>query len=176
MREVKPEWIAQLQALTGRETDTIRWNTLAQRYEFILASADGVPRSQFWCRFDATRVEHRHDPVTGRSWTEVVPDRDPVSGLLPYRDLNDAEMRVALANLERTFVGNPFDGNGTPAREVGRRYFFNKRLTEQRWKENGERLADFVWEHRRQIRDAGAGPLVNVPQDITKRRIEVVPA
>jgi hypothetical protein len=144
--EVKREWIAQLQALTGRETDTIRWNTSAQRFEFILTEADGVPRSQFWCEFDG--------------------DRDPVTGLKPFRALTDATMRVALANLERTFVGNPYDGNGTPAREVGRRYFFNKRLQEQRYRDRGREYAEFIWDNRRRIRDAGAGPLVSVAQEI----------
>jgi len=143
---VKPEWIAALQALTGHETDTIRWNAHVSRYEFILTEADGVPRSQFWCQFDG--------------------ERDPVTGMKPYRPLNDAEMQVALANLQRTFVANPFDGNGTVQREVGRRYFFNKRLQEQRYKERGEEYADFIWEHRRQIRDAGCGPLVTVATEL----------
>lgn len=146
MPEVKPEWIARLQALTGRETDTIRWNAHVARFEFILTEADGIPRSQFWCDF------------TG--------ERNPVTGMKPYRALTDASFREALRNLERTFVGNPFDGNGTPAREIGRRYWFNRRLQEQRYKARGEEYADFIWDHRRQIRDAGAGPMVTVAEEI----------
>jgi len=143
---VKPEWIAALQALTGHETDMIRWNGLVCRYEFVMAGADGIPRSQFWADFSKPK--------------------DPETGLQPYRALTDDTMREALANLERTFVGNPFDGTGSTRREVGRRYFYNKRLQESRWKARGQEYADYIWDHRRHIRDAGAGPLVTVATEL----------
>jgi len=134
----KPEWVAALRALDDKAD--LRWNEVAGRWEFILTSADGVPRSQFWEWFDQPR-----DPATGRH---------------PYRPLDDTQMRVALANLERTFVGNPYDGAGTTAREVRRRWQFNQTLLAQRYRAAGEHFADFLWDHRRQLRDAGAGPLV----------------
>jgi hypothetical protein len=139
---VKQEWITRLQRLTGCETDTIRWNGTVHRFEFVLRDADNISRSQFWCDFNG--------------------ERDPVTGMKPYRPLTDSNIDEAFRNLERTFVGNPYDGNGTPAREIGRRYFFNKYLQQERWQKRAEEFADFVWDHRRQIRDAGAGPMVTV--------------
>lgn len=147
MPSPKPEWIAALRALDDKAD--LRFNYAVNRWEFILTGGDMVPRSQFWCDF------------TG--------ERDPVTGLKPYRELNDEQMRIALANLERTFVGNPYDGQGTPAREIGRRYFFNKHLQQERWRQTAEHFADFLWDHRRQIRDLGAGPVVSVPIQVVDR-------
>jgi len=162
MPTVKPEWIAALRQIDDKAD--LRFNYHVNRWEFILTGADMKPQSQFWCRFDATRMETITDPVTGKTYTQEVPDRDPVTGMMPYRDLNDREFAVALANLQRTFVGNPYDGQGTVQRDVGRRYFHNKYLQEKRWQQRGEEFADFVWDHRRQLRDAGAGPLITVTE------------
>jgi hypothetical protein len=136
----KPEWIAALRALDDKAD--LRFNHAVNRWEFILTGADMVPRSQFWCVWEG--------------------ERDPVTGLKPYRPLDDAGMREALANLERTFIGNPYDGAGTTQREVKRRYRYNRDLQAQRYRERGQEYADFIWDHRRQIRDAGAGPLIPV--------------
>ncbi len=138
LRDVPEDYVTRLQALTGNERDTVRWNALVQRYEFVLAGADGVPRSQFWCRFD------------------LPPD---ASGVQPFRELGESEFQEALRNLERTFVGNPYDGAGTVRRHAANAYFFNKTLTETRAKERAAVFSDFIWEHRRQLRDAGAGPV-----------------
>lgn len=97
-----------------------------------------MPRSQFWCRFD------------------LPPD---ASGVQPFRELGEAEFQEALRNLERTFVGNPYDGAGTVRRKAAQAYFYNKTLLEQQRKARGEAYADFIWENRRRIRDAGAGPV-----------------
>jgi len=148
----KPEWVAALRALDDKAD--LRFNYEAGRWEFLLSSADGVIRSQFWCDFSQPK--------------------DPVTGLAPYRELNDDTMREALANLERTFIGNPFNGAGTTKREVLRRYRFNRELQARRYRERGEAIADFVWDHRRQIRDAGAGPLITVPVTLTPRPKEKV--
>jgi hypothetical protein len=144
MPDLKPEWLAALRAVDDKAD--LRFNTAVNRWEFILTGADMQPRSQFWCDFDG--------------------DRDPVTGMKPYRELNDAQMRIALENLQRTFVGNPYDGEGTVQRDVGRRYFFNKYLQEQRWQQRGAEYADYIWDHRRQIRDAGAGPLITVATEL----------
>jgi hypothetical protein len=154
---VKPEWLQALRALDDKAD--LRFNYLLHRWEFILTCADGTPRSQFWCRFDAMRDEVYEDPITGKRVSQRVPDRDSVNGLMPFRELTDAEFAVALKNLTESFVGNPHDGAGTVRRQVMRNYRFNRDLKERKFREAGTDMADFLWEHRRQIRDAGAGPV-----------------
>jgi hypothetical protein len=143
MYDVKPEWLAALRAVDDKAE--LRFNHTVNRWEFLLSHADGILRSQFWGDFTKPR--------------------DPVTGLHPYRELNDATMREALANLEKTFIGNRYH-HGTPWREAGRAYFENKRLQEERWRKRGEDFADFIWDHRRQLRDAGAGPMVTVTKEL----------
>jgi len=164
MHAPKPEWLAALKALDDKAD--LRFNSTVGRWEFLLSSADGVVRSQFWCHFTATRQERYTDPYTGRTYEHTVPDRDPVTGLMPFRDLDDDGFTEALRNLERSFVGNPYDGAGTTRREVRRRYEYNERLKQARWKQQGEDYADYIWDHRRQIRDAGAGPLIAVAKEL----------
>lgn len=136
---VKSEWVAALRQIDDKAN--IRWNGLVNRFEFQLSHADGVLRSQFFCDFTKPK--------------------DPETGLQPYRELNDETMREALANLEKTFIGNRYH-HGTPWREAGRAYFENKRIQEERWRARGQDFADYLWDHRRQLRDGGAGPLVTV--------------
>ncbi len=121
VREPKPSWVRALRTLTGNESDDIRFNEALGRWEFLLMSADGVSRSQFWGRFDQTV--------------------DPLSGLHPYRELDDVTMIEALANLEKTFVANPHDGAGTPADEVWRRMEHNADVDRYRYKQGGEAFA-----------------------------------
>jgi len=172
MPEPKAEWLQRLRQLDDKAD--LRFNYEANRWEFILTCADGKPRSQFWCQFDAKRWERYTDPITGVTVEQQVPDRDPVTGMMPYRELNDREFAVAIANLEKSFVANPFDGAGTTRKEMLRRYHWNKAHTAKLFREAGEQFADFVWDHRRQIRDAGAGPLVQVTTTLTSRpKVEV---
>ena len=130
MRTPRPEWVAALRSLVGSGAD-LRFNESVGRWEFLLPEADGKCRSQFWGHFDKPK--------------------DPVTGMPPFRDLNDGEMRIALRNLEKTFIGNPFDGAGTTRREVAQRIGYNKdRFTE------GQRVrsvdfADYVHQERRRI-------------------------
>lgn len=137
MPEVKAEWVQALRAIDDKAF--LRWNDSVGRYEFGLSHADGIVRSQFWCDFSGPR--------------------NPVTGLQPFRDLNDDTMREALDNLQKTFVGNPYDGAGTVQKDVKRRYWENEDIKAKRWKDRGTEYAEFIWEHRRQIRDAGAGPV-----------------
>jgi hypothetical protein len=152
MREVRPEWIAALKAVDGGAE--LRWNSTVGRWEFILSSADGVPRSQFWGWF--YRIERgKRVPTTP----------DPVTGLYPFRDLDDDAMREAIDNLTRSFIGNPFDGAGTTRREVMRRYRYNRELQSQKYREAGEAFADMAAERGRRLRGA---PLIHVPVTIGK--------
>lgn len=150
MRTPKPSWVRALRALTGYERDDIRWNEALGRWEFLLTCADGVARSQFWGHFA--------QPV------------DPVSGLHPFRELDDAGMQEALRNLTRTFVGNPYDGAGTPRKEIERRQRFNETHRRAKYLEAGHLFADMVAERGKRLRGAVQ---VEVPVTLTPRR-EVV--
>ncbi len=131
MREPKDSWVAALRALTGNEKDDIRFNEALSRWEFMLTSADGVMRSQFWCQFK--------NPLTG----EPIPP-DPYTGLAPFRELDDVAMIEALANLESTFVGNPHDGVGTTQKEVIKRHKYNQAIDKKRWRDGGQAFADMT--------------------------------
>ncbi|HKR56930.1 MAG TPA: hypothetical protein VJS20_11575 [Gemmatimonadales bacterium] len=156
MPEPKPEWLAALKAVDDKAD--LRFNYAVNRWEFILTCADGTPRSQFWCQYGATRRESYVDTRGVKHW-QTVPDRDPVTGMLPYRELTDLSFREAMKNLERSFVGNPFDGAGTVRRQVMQAHRFNQQHKQAIFRKGGELLSDFIWEHRRQLRDGGAGPV-----------------
>jgi hypothetical protein len=153
MREPKAEWVTALRAECGSQAD-IYWNHLVGRWSFKLPSADGVPREQFWGQF--------FRPGT----TERLP-LDPVTGLPPFRDLDDDAMREALANLQRSYIGNPFDGAGTTRREVYRRYAENREMKRNRYIECGNRFADMAADRGRKIR---VEQQVNVPIQIVDRK------
>lgn len=140
MRTARPEWIIALRRLEGCSAADIRWNDTLGRWEFVLDGADGVPRSQFYGWFN--------QPV------------DPVSGLHPFRDLDDAGMREVLASLERTYVGNRHDGAGTTRREVARRYRFNREHMRKQYRAAGEAFADMAAERGHRLRGA---PIIHVP-------------
>lgn len=155
MREAKPEWLAQLRALEGCAEAEIRWNQTVGRWEFILVGADGKPRSQFWGQF----YDDRGRPTKP----------DPVTGLYPFRDLDDTGMREAIANLEKTFIANRYDGAGTTRREVLRRYRFNRELMTKKFKEAGWAFADMAAERGHRLRGS---PIIHVPVHIGKRQPE----
>lgn len=140
MREPKTEWLVALRALTGQEGDTIRWNTSLGYWEFILRGADGVPRSQFWAWFGK--------PV------------DPATNLPPFRDLDDQAMGEALANLERSFIGNRHDGAGTTRREVLQRWRYNRDVQRKKYLDAGVAFADMAVDRGRRLRGA---TLIHVP-------------
>lgn len=138
-RTIPAAWVARLRALTGSELDDVRWNETVGRYEFILREADGVPRSQFWGWFA--------DPRTG---LPIPPDE--VTGLPPYRALDEAAFTEALANLERTFIGNRWDGDGTPRRRVRNRMRRNREMKRAHYRRAAEAFADMAGERARRIR------------------------
>ena len=148
MREPKPEWLVALRALCGADSD-LRFNVAAHRWEFVLQGADGIPRSQFWGRFYVQHANGTRTPLTP----------DPVTGLHAFRELDDDGMREALDNLERTFVGNRFDGAGTTRREVLRRWRFNRDLLESKYQRAGEAFADLAAERGHRLREAPMVPV-----------------
>lgn len=153
MREPKAEWVTALKALDSGAD--LRWNASVGRWEFILSSADGVPRSQFWGWF--------YQVVNGQ---QVPIEPDPVTGLHPYRDLDDAAMAEALRNLERTFIGNPFDGAGSTRKEVRRRMRYNEAHAQRQYRAAGEAFADMAAERKHRLRGA---PIIHVATALTPR-------
>lgn len=150
MRVPKAEWVAALKAVDPGAD--LRWNEAVGRWEFILTSADGVPRSQFWGRFFDQHGQRL--PL------------DPSTGLAPFRDLDDDTMREVLANLERSFIGNRHDGAGSTRREMERRVRYNRDLLAGKYRKAGELFADMVAERGRRLR---GGVLVGVTQDINEK-------
>lgn len=128
--ELKPEWVERLRrSVPGAD---LRFNSVAWRWEFVLPSADGIPRSQFWGWF-----YRKHADGTR---TYLTPNE--VTGLHDYRDLDDEGIEEACENLERTFIGNRHDGQGLPRREIRKRMRFNDELRAKRYKDAGELWAD----------------------------------
>lgn len=145
---LKPEWLAQLRAIDPGAD--LRFNEVVGRWEFILTSGDMVPRSQFWGWF--------RNPLTG----QPIPP-DPVTGLHPFRDFDDAAMDEACANLEKTFIGNPYDGAGTTRNEVLRRLAQNRHAKEQYRAQMVEELDARVRDRHRRI---VGNPQVSVLADL----------
>lgn len=139
MREPKVNWVRALRALTGQDQDDIRWNEVLGRWEFLLMHADGISRSQFWGHYDL--------PI------------DPVSGLHPFRELDDDAMRIALKNLEQTFVGNTFDGAGSPKKEILKRIGENREEGQKRYRQAGEDFATMAAERGHRLRGAPIIPV-----------------
>ena len=147
MRTPEASWVRALRALTGFAQDDIRYNETLCRWEFILTSADWMPRSQFWGVYK--------NPLTGEP---VKPD--PATGLYPFRELDDEAMRAALTNLEMTFVGNPLDGAGSPRKEVMKRIRENRDEGQRRYKQGGYDFADMVNERAKRLRGAISVPVL----------------
>ena len=151
MREAKQAWVLALRQLEGCGDADIRWNTEVARWEFVLRGADGIPRSQFW----GVYKDYRGRPLKP----------DPVTGLYPFRDLDDGAMREAIQNLEQTYVANRWDGTGSTQKEVLARYRFNQTHLQRQYRAAGEAFADMAAERGKRLRGALQ---VSVPATLTK--------
>lgn len=134
-RPVPARWLAQLRAVSTADAD-LRFNEELGRWEFRLLGADGVLQSQFYGWF--------HDPVTGERLQS-----DPATGLLPFRELDDAGMREVCRNLVETAIWNRHDGQGTARRTILARQQFNaarrERLRQTRVQHLRDRLDAVRW-------------------------------
>lgn len=128
--KLKPEWVARLRQVDPQAD--LRFNHTVGRWEFILSSADGVMRSQFFGRFYVVQADGSR---------KYLPP-DPETGLHPYRDLDDAAIEEVCANMERTFVANRYDGAGTPRKEILRRHRFNQAHKKRKYDDAGALWAD----------------------------------
>ena len=79
---------------------------------------------------------------------------DPITGMHPFRELDDQTMGEALENLRKTFVGNPFDGAGTPRKEIMRRIEANHAEGQRRYGQAGTDFADMVNDRQKRLRGA----------------------
>jgi hypothetical protein len=153
--ELKPEWLERLRrSVPGAD---LRFNYVVHRWEFILPSADGVMRSQFWGRFYITKADGTRD---------YLPPNE-VTGLHDFRDLDDAAMEEACENLERTFIGNRYDGVRGTREEVLRRMEYNAEHKRKKYKAAGELWADMFVDRLPRMRGTQQ---VAVLDDVTKKR------
>jgi hypothetical protein len=114
MRLPPADFVARLKALCGADWD-VRYNTEVNRWEFLSTSAGGMRVSQFWGWFK--------NPLTG-----VKIEPDPVSGLVPFRDLDVTAQAEVLKNLEESYIGNRHDGARSWAELSNQRIQFNKAI------------------------------------------------
>ena len=133
-RTVPARWLAQLRAVSNQHAD-LRFNEEVGRWEFRLLGADGQMQSQFYGWF--------HHPVTG-----VRLQSDPVTGLLPFRELDDAGMREVCRNLTETAIWNPHDGRGTTLKTVMERVRYNRDLKDRLRAKRVARLTEMLGEVR----------------------------
>lgn len=135
MREPKPHWLRMLRAVSTQQSD-LRFNEEVGRWEFRLLGPDGTLQSQFYGWF--------HDPHTGQRLAS-----DPATGLLPFRDLDDAGMREVCRNLTETAIWNRHDGQGTTRKTVEARMRHNQalrdKLRHQRVQHIMDRLDEVRW-------------------------------
>lgn len=134
MRTVPKRWLAQLRAVSTADAD-LRFNETVGRWEFRIKDALGELQSQFYGWF--------HDPVTGARIQS-----DPVTGLLPFRELDDEGMRVVCRNLRETALWNPYNGLGTTRKTVAARMRHNRDLREKLRAQRVEYIKDRLGEVR----------------------------
>lgn len=134
-RAVPARWLAAVRAVSTAQSD-LRFNEEVGRWEFRLLGANGELQSQFYGWF--------HDPLTGERLAS-----DPVTGLLPYRDLDDAGIAEVCRNLTETAVWNRHDGQQTTRRTVQARQRHNAdlraKLTARRIQHVVDRLDAVRW-------------------------------
>lgn len=130
-RPVPEDFVAQLRATFGAGHD-VRWNEAVSRWEIISPSADGKPCSQFWGWF--------YDPVTRQRL-----EPDPVTGLLPFRDLDATAQGEILRNMEASFIGHPEEG-GSWHQRYRTRTRFNQALHRAKVRQRAVNFADMIHE------------------------------
>jgi hypothetical protein len=106
----------------------VRFNEALRRWEFIFTSAAGRPVSQF--------LGWSFNPVTGKP---IEPD--PVTGLLPYRELDDAAQRYVIESCEKTYLGNRHDGSASWKQHTRKTIAHNDNLHRSRRRQQAEDYA-----------------------------------
>jgi len=131
-RVAPPAFVARLRAAFPDFVD-LRYNTAVHRWEYVSLSSANKPVSQFWGWF--------LNPMTG---AKIEPD--PVTGLLPFRELDATAQEEMFTNLERSFLGNRFDGAGSHRAQQAANRKFNNDLIAKRRKERAETIVGVLHE------------------------------
>jgi hypothetical protein len=130
MARQAPEWFVARMRQFPDFLD-VRYNDVVGRWEFSFMSAANLPVSQFFGL--------EKNPLTG---APIEPD--PVSGLLPFRDLDDTACHEIVKNCERTFLGNRVDGAGTWKKQIAERSEYNRGLRQESARKRGEDFAYLI--------------------------------
>lgn len=130
IREAPPAFVARLRAAFSDFID-LRYNVTVHRWEYVSLSSANKQVSQFWGWFK--------NPLTGK-----VIEADPVTGLLPFRDLDLTAQEEMFANLERSFIGNRADGQGTHRAQQAAHRKFNTDLLAKRRMERANLITDIL--------------------------------
>lgn len=127
MRQPPAGFVARLKALCGADWD-VRYNEEVCRWEFLSTSAGGMRVSQFWGWFK--------NPLSG---AKIEPD--PVTGLVPFRDLDVVAQAEILKNLEESYIGNRHDGARDWGELTKQRMDFNKNIDVKKRRERADNYA-----------------------------------
>ena len=132
IREAPPAFVARLRAAFPDFLD-LRYNTAVHRWEYVSLSSANKPVSQFWGWF--------RNSLTG---APIEPD--PITGLVPFRDLDLTAQEELFQNLEKSFIGNRQDGPGSQAKKQAQARTHNNALVLKKRKDRAETLAGLLAE------------------------------
>lgn len=127
VREAPAAFVAELKRRFGSDQD-VRYNTQVGRWEFLSLSAGGMQVSQF--------LGWTVNPLTGE---KVEPD--PVSGLLPFRELDAEAQAEVIRNLEKSYIGNRHDGAGSWREHQTKTIEHNREIDRKKRREKAEDYA-----------------------------------
>jgi hypothetical protein len=135
MSQVKeaPAWFVLEMRKRFPDFVSVEWNQLLSRWSFCFLSAANKPVHQF---LGVTK-----NPLTGQA---IEPD--PVTGLLPFKDLTIDSMQEVLKSCEQTYIGNRYDGTGSQKGELTKKIKYNKKVHQAQVKDRANTYADMISE------------------------------
>ncbi len=112
---------------------TARYNDVIGRYEIVTRSTVGREVSQFlgWWT----------NPLTG---ARIEPD--PVTGLVPFRELDEDAQEEVFRSMQVTGIDNRHDGPGSHAKKMAQARAYNAALEKTRRRARAETIADLFKE------------------------------
>lgn len=109
----------------------IRMNEALSRWEFIFTSAAGLEVSQFY--------GWEVNPLTGAAI-----DADPLTGLLPFRDLTPDAIAEIIARGDQSYIGNRHDGARDWRDSFQQKMRHNRDIRVKNWKQRGDDFAYLI--------------------------------
>jgi hypothetical protein len=109
----------------------VRFNEALSRWEFVFTSAAGLPVSQFY--------GWEVNPLTGEA---IEPD--PVTGLLPFRDLTPEAIADIIKVGERTYLGKRTEGARDWRDSIQQKMRHNRDVKQKDWVRRGEDFAYLI--------------------------------